>query len=52
MFQCKIDKIFKDLPNVFGIVGDILAGRYDSDGKDVMKPYGGYFKFAGCKFKT
>ena len=24
MFQCKIDDIFKDLPNVFGIVDDIF----------------------------
>ena len=34
MFQCKIDEVFKDLPNVFCIAGDILVGGYDSDGKD------------------
>ena len=25
IFQCKVDKIFKDLPNVFGIADDILV---------------------------
>ena len=30
----KIDKTFKDLPNVFGIVDDILVIGYESDGKD------------------
>ena len=35
MFQGKIDVIFKDLPNVFGIVDDILVVGYDSDGKDL-----------------
>ena len=34
MFQWKIDEIFKDLPNVFGIADDILVVGYDSDGKD------------------
>ena len=34
MFQRKIDEIFKDLPNVFGIADDILVVRYDIDGKD------------------
>ena len=34
MFQQKIDEIFKDLPNVLGIAGDILVVGYDSDGKD------------------
>ena len=34
MFQRKIDEIFKDLPNVFGIADDILAVGYDDDGKD------------------
>ena len=34
MFQYKIDGIFKDLPNVFDIVDDILVEGYDSDGKD------------------
>ena len=34
MFQWKIGKIFKDLPNVFAIANDILVVGYDSDGKD------------------
>ena len=38
MFQIcskeKIDEIFKDLPNVFGITDDILVVGYDADGKD------------------
>ena len=33
MFQRKIDEIFKDLPNVFGIVDDILVVGYEADGK-------------------
>ena len=34
MFQCKIDKIFNDMPNVFGIADDILVIGYDKDGAD------------------
>ena len=34
MFQRKIDKIFKDLPNVFSIADDILVVGYDRDDKD------------------
>ena len=34
MFQRKIDKIYKDFPNVFGIVDDILFVCYDRDDKD------------------
>ena len=34
MFQRKIDAIFKNLPNVFGIADVILVVRHDSDGKD------------------
>ena len=34
MFQHKIDEIFKDQPNVFGITEGILVVGYDSDGKD------------------
>ena len=30
----KIDKLFKDLPNVFGTADDILVVGYDDDGKD------------------
>ena len=32
MFQCKIDEIFYDIPNVFGIADDILVIGYDKDG--------------------
>ena len=34
MFQRKIDKIFKDLQNIFGIADDILAVGYEADCKD------------------
>ena len=34
MFQRKINKIFKDLPNVFSIAGDILVVGYEADSKD------------------
>ena len=34
MFQCKIDKIFNDIPKVFGIADDILVIGYDKDGAD------------------
>ena len=34
MFQHKIDEIFKNLPNVFGITDDILVVGYDADGND------------------
>ena len=34
MFQCKIDEIFNDMPNVFGIADDILVTGYDKDGTD------------------
>ena len=34
MFQQKIDEIFKDLPNVFGITDDILVVGYDANGRD------------------
>ena len=33
-FQCKIDEILNDMPNVFGIADDILVIGYDKDGKD------------------
>ena len=33
MFQQKIDKILKNLPDVFGIADDILVVGYDTDGK-------------------
>ena len=32
MFQCKIDEIFSDMPNVFGIAEDILVIGYNEDG--------------------
>ena len=34
MIQRKIDEIFKNLPNVFGIPDDILVVGYDRDGHD------------------
>ena len=34
IFQCKIDEIFNDMPNVFGIVDDILIIGYKEDGAD------------------
>ena len=34
MFQHKIDKIFNDMPNVFGIADDILVIGYDKDATD------------------
>ena len=34
MFQRKIDEIFKDLPNIFGIADDILVAGYESDSID------------------
>ena len=34
MFQCKIDKIFSNMPNIFGIVDDILVIGYDEKGAD------------------
>ena len=34
MFQCKIDEIFNDMPNVFGIADDILVIGYHRDGTD------------------
>ena len=34
MFQCKIDEIFNDMPNVFGIADDILVIGYDKDRMD------------------
>ena len=34
MFQWKINEIFKNLLNVFGIAGDILVVGYNSDDED------------------
>ena len=34
MFQRKIDEIFRDMPNVFGIADYILAAGYEADGRD------------------
>ena len=34
MFQCKIDKFFSDMPNMFSIAGDILVIGYNKDGAD------------------
>ena len=34
MFQRKTDKIFNDMPNVFGITNDTLVAGYEADGRD------------------
>ena len=34
MFQCKIDRIFKVMPNVFGTADDISIVEYNSDERD------------------
>ena len=34
MLQHKIDEIFSDIPNVFGIMDDILVAGYDDSGAD------------------
>ena len=34
MFQCEIDEIFSDMPNVFGIMDDISDIGYDENGAD------------------
>ena len=34
MFQHKIDEIFNDMSNVFGITDDVLVVGYEDDGKD------------------
>ena len=34
MCQQKIDKIFKELPNIFSIAVEILSVDYDANGKD------------------
>ena len=33
LFQRKVDEIFKDLPNIFGITDDMLVVGYDANGK-------------------
>ena len=40
MFQKKIDEIIKNIPNVFGIAGDILIVGYEADDKDHDKTVG------------
>ena len=37
IFQHKIDEIFNDMPNVFGIADDILVVGYEDNGKDYDK---------------
>ena len=37
MFKCKIDEIFRELSNPFGIACDILIVGYDDDCKDYDK---------------
>ena len=38
MFQAKINKILKGLPNVFGIADDILIVGYDTDTEIMTEP--------------
>ena len=33
-YQRKIDEIFNDMPNIFGITNDILVVSYHDDGRD------------------
>ena len=37
LFQQKVDEIFNDMPNVFGIADDILVAGYDDEGRDHNK---------------
>ena len=39
MSEWKIDEIFNDMPNVFGIADDILVIGYDKDGTDHDEPF-------------
>ena len=50
MFQHKIDKIFNDMPNVFGIVDNILVIGYDKDGADHDEAV--YNVLRQCQLKT
>ena len=34
MFQKKMDKLFNDIPNVCGIIDDILIAGFDADNRD------------------
>ena len=34
IFQREIDKLFNDIPNVFGVADDILIAGFDGDGRD------------------
>ena len=51
-FQCKINKIFKDLHNAFSTVDDILVVGYDSDGKDHENCMVGATNVQAGKFTT
>ena len=46
MFQRKIYKRFKDLPNVFGIADDISVVRLTAMVRTMITPYENYYKFA------
>ena len=48
MFQTKIDRLFSDIPNVFGLAGDILIVGFDADGRD----YDGEFTASVAKMQT
>ena len=34
MFQCKIDEFYNNMPDIFGIVDNILVLGYDKNGAD------------------
>ena len=44
MFQQRINEIFRDLLNVYGIAGDILIVGYDADSRDHNLPFQVYQK--------
>ena len=39
MFQWKIDEVFNDMPNIFGITDDILVVGYEDDCRDHDKTF-------------
>ena len=46
MLQREIDKIFKELPNVFDIADDILVVDMRLMARTMMKQYEGYYRYA------
>ena len=53
MFHHKIDEIFNDIPNVFGIADDMLVIWYDKDRTDHDRAVYRVLRHCQeCKFKT